>query len=218
MQIRITKLRVAMAALIVLAGVGLGTLLSPLVGSALAVSGQAVNISWNGDRRFANVVDGGLWVSNSCRVADPREDCTSKIPLTVGGTVTVDSSRPAAPASPWAASLTLRDETIRSLVGPSALPINLTSLSVSTDAPSGSGIFVTLFGYHVPSDAVSCDAPTFDQRLWVIRDVGDGVTPVSFTFPTPLQWKPPANTKACLMARATTLAQTTLNAVGFYGG
>jgi hypothetical protein len=47
MQIRftITKYRVAMAALFVLAGVGLGNLLSPLVGSALATVGQTVNIS-----------------------------------------------------------------------------------------------------------------------------------------------------------------------------
>ena len=34
-----------MAALFVLAGVGLASLLSPLVGSALATVGQAVNIS-----------------------------------------------------------------------------------------------------------------------------------------------------------------------------
>ncbi len=48
--------------------------------------------------------------------------------------------------------------------------------------------------------------------------MGDGVTPVSFTFPTPLQWKPPANTKACLVANADSSEVTTMNAVGFYGG
>ena len=39
MEVRITKLGVAMAALFVLAGVGLGSLLSPLVGTALATAG-----------------------------------------------------------------------------------------------------------------------------------------------------------------------------------
>ena len=45
MRIGITKSRAAVAALFVLAGVGLGSLLSPLVGSALATVGQTVNIS-----------------------------------------------------------------------------------------------------------------------------------------------------------------------------
>ena len=52
--------------------------------------------------------------------------------------------------------------------------------------------------------------------LWGILDAGDGVTPLSFSFPTPLQLRPPANTKACLWAQST--ATTLLNAVGFYGG
>ncbi len=47
MEVRITKLRVALAALFVLAGVGLASLLSPLVGTALATVGQTVNISDN---------------------------------------------------------------------------------------------------------------------------------------------------------------------------
>jgi hypothetical protein len=44
------------------------------------------------------------------------------------------------------------------------------------------------------------------------------VTPLSFTFPTPLQFKPAANTKACLTAYSDTLSATTVNAVGFYDG
>ena len=39
-RFKLTKYRVAMAALFVLAGVGLGSLLSPLVGNALATVGQ----------------------------------------------------------------------------------------------------------------------------------------------------------------------------------
>jgi hypothetical protein len=42
---RITKQRLALAGLLVLAGVGLASLLSPLIGTALATVGQVVNIS-----------------------------------------------------------------------------------------------------------------------------------------------------------------------------
>jgi hypothetical protein len=59
---------------------------------------------------------------------------------------------------------------------------------------------------------------SYDETLWVIRDAGDGVTPVSFDFPTPLQWKAPANTKACLFTTAGLQVATDMNAVGFYGG
>jgi hypothetical protein len=61
MEVRITKVRVAMAALFVLAGVGLASLLSPLVGSALATVGQVVNISdHSGSAFFAKVDSTGL--------------------------------------------------------------------------------------------------------------------------------------------------------------
>jgi hypothetical protein len=70
----------------------------------------------------------------------------------------------------------------------------------------------------VPSNATSCVGAVLDDQIWAIRDLGDGVTPLSFSFPTPLQYNPPANTKACLSAQANTTFGTTMNAVGFYGG
>ena len=85
------------------------------------------------------------------------------------------------------------------------------------DASSSPG-FLGLYASRVPSSATNCDAAIIDGRVWTIRDSGDGVTPISFTFPTPLQWKPPANTKACLLASGGGGLGTTLNAVGFYGG
>jgi hypothetical protein len=208
MEVRITKPRVAMAALLVLAGIGLASLLSPLVGTALATAGQIVNISdRSGSAYFAKVSsDGKLSVGDGAG------------PLSVDGTVV---GRPAAPASPWRASEDIQDhEGLGKLIaGPSSSPINVTSLSFSTDAPSGNNVQVFLSGYHVSSSATSCtSSPTFDGILWHIRDIGDGTTPVSFTFPTPLQWKAPANTKACLFATTTTLSITRMNAVGFYGG
>jgi hypothetical protein len=64
MQIRITKSRAAMAALFVLAGVGLGSLLSPLVGSALATVGTVSNISdHSASAFFAKVSSDGKLLS-----------------------------------------------------------------------------------------------------------------------------------------------------------
>jgi hypothetical protein len=204
MQIRITKSRAALAALFVLAGVGLGNLLSPLVGSALATVGSVTNISdHSSSAYFAKVSsDGKLAVGDGSG------------PLSVDGTV---STRPSPPTSPWSASADINNGGTF-LAGPSAAPINVTSLSLSTNAPSGSGLIVRLDAYYVASSATSCAAPTFDQEPWLVYDIGDGVTPVSFTFPTPLQYKPPANKKGCLFGLASTSQFVRMNAVGFYGG
>jgi hypothetical protein len=204
MEVRITKLRVAMAALFVLAGVGLASLLSPLVGTALATVGQTVNISDNSaSAYFAKISsDGKLAVGDGAG------------PLSVDGTVT---DRPAAPASPWHASGDISNSPY--IAGPSASPINITSLSISS-VGSGNGVAVRLGVWHVANNITDCSSltATFDGILWEIQDSGDGVTPLSFTFPTPLQFKPPANTKACLRADADGLGLTTMNSAGFYGG
>ena len=125
MEVRITKTRVALAALFVLAGVGLASLLSPLVGTALATAGQVVNVS---DPVTANTA---------------KVDSTGRLnvgdglgPLSVDGTVV---GRPAAPASPWHVSVGI--ERGRFILGPSSSPINITSISLSTTDSSGSGEF-----------------------------------------------------------------------------
>ena len=64
-RFKLTKYRVAMAALFVLAGVGLGSLLSPLVGTALATVGQIVNISdHSASAFFAKVTSAGELKTN----------------------------------------------------------------------------------------------------------------------------------------------------------
>jgi hypothetical protein len=204
MDVRITKTRVAMAALFVLAGVGLTSLLSPLVGNALATVGTVSNISDHSASAYFAKVDS----TGKLAVGDGAG------PLSVDGTV---ASRSAAPASPWHATVEIQGVTFLTNP-PSASPINVTSLSISTTAPSGSGVGVFLYAYHAPNSATTCNGAVFDGIIWEILDLGDGVTPVSFDFPTPLQWKPPANTKACLAAQAGTVDVTRLNAVGFYGG
>jgi len=84
MQIRITKQRAAMVALFVLAGVGLGSLLSPLVGNALATVGQTMNISDHSSAaNFAKVDSAG-----KLAVGDG------------GGSLTVDGAVTATEATP----------------------------------------------------------------------------------------------------------------------
>ena len=159
MEVRITKLRVAMAALFVLAGVGLASLLSPLVGTALATVGQVVNISDHSGSAFFAKVDS----TGKLAVGDGAG------PLSVDGTV---AARSAAPASPWRHEQSTSSNGGHFIAGPSASPINVTSLSISTDAASGNGVGVILYGDHVPSSATNCTGAIFDVTLWHIRDSG----------------------------------------------
>src|SRR4029079_16379932 len=87
-RFKLTRYRVAMAALFVLAGVGLASLLSPLVGTALATFGTVSNISdHSASAYFAKVSSDG-----SVDVGDGAG------PLSLDVTVV---SRPAAPSAPW---------------------------------------------------------------------------------------------------------------------
>jgi hypothetical protein len=206
MEVRITKQRVALAALFVLAGVGLGSLLSPLVGTALATVGSVTNISDRSSSAFFAKVssDGKLAVGDGAG------------PLDVGGTVT---ARPAAPAMPWVKTNAFYQQSAAFIAGPSSLPINLTSLTISTTATSGSGVSVFLSGAYVPNSATTCEDAVLHTTLWHLRDMGPGATPLAFTFPTPLQYKAPTNMKACLrVSGGTGFDLTQANAVGFYGG
>jgi hypothetical protein len=73
-----------------------------------------------------------------------------------------------------------------------------------------------LYGVHVPTSATSCTPFGSASLIWRIRDLGDGITPLSFTFPTPLQWTPSPGFKACLFAFTDASSTTAINAVGFY--
>ena len=198
MTLRITRQRVALAGLFVLAGVGLGSLLSPLVGSALATVGSTVNISDHSTSAFFAKVDSSGALKTTAAV-------TGKV-------------APAAPASPWSASTTTSGVAAPGarLAGPSSVPINLTSVSLSTDASSGSGISTILYAAFVPSSATTCGTPGSFEQVWRIVDLGDGTTPLSFTFPTPLQVTTSPGFKVCLFAYSNTSSSTWANAVGFY--
>ena len=111
MNFRITKMRVAGAALFVLAGVGLGSLLSPLVGDALATVGQTVNISDHSSSAFfAKVTSAGELKTNGV----------------VSGKVA-----PALPPQPFSVYRSFGYNTSTPVLGPTTATVALTDLSFS---------------------------------------------------------------------------------------
>ena len=190
MQIRITKTRAAIAALFVLAGVGLGSLLSPLVGTALATAGQIVNISdRSGSAYFAKVgSDRETGGRRRLRRAERGRNGRGS-PGCACLALAREPGHPGARGGDrWSEpGADQRHQPLRSR------PI----------ASSGSNVQVILpaLGGKQRHDLQRGKRPS----LWQIRDAGRRRrAPLSFTFPTPLQWKPPANTKACLFALAAT--------------
>ena len=195
-RFKLTKNRVAMAALFVLAGVGLGNLFSPLVGSALATVGSTTNISdHSASAYFAKVDSSGAL----------------KTTAAVSGRVGM-----AAPPSPIHASVAVNQFAVPGalIAGPTTGPIDITSISV-TGGGSAANV-VALDAYFVPTSATTCNGASFDSRLW--EAIAELSTPVADSFPAPLQYKPPANKKACVFAFEPNTANTTyVNVVGFYG-
>ena len=208
MHIRITKSRAAMAGLFVLAGVGLASLLNPLIGTALATVGQTVNISdHSASAYFAKVSsDGKLAVGDGAG------------PLTIDGTV---GSRPAAPGSPWRISRGPGRGTsaAKFIVGPTTSAINVTAVSIAWRGGSATGSAdVFLYAWYEAPSATTCSHTTFGGALWRLPGVGSALMPIVVTFPTPLQLKPPANGKACLEIAAPGLNPVVVaNANGFLG-
>jgi hypothetical protein len=133
-------------------------------------------------------------------------------------------TRPLAPATPWRASQDVAGANnfpptgVVLLIGPTAAPINVTSVAISLEPGVTSGSAdIRLMAAHVPSTATDCSGATFDGTLWHVPDVTAG-TPFTESFPTPLQWTAPVGTKACLFAHNLLGSTVTVNAVGFLGG
>jgi len=133
------------------------------------------------------------------------------------GALTVDGSvRPLAPTTNWFATEDVPSVPGRkALVGPTTAPIDVTSISVSLLAGGTGEANVLLWGGHTAT--TSCSPPdfVFDRNLWHIPQVTGAF---SVAFPTPLQWRPPAGTKACLLAANVGGQDFTINASGFIGG
>ena len=178
MQIRITKQRGAVAALLVLAGVGLGSLLSPLVGSALATVGQVVNIS---DR------------SSSAYFVKVDSSGALKTTAAVSGRVA-----PALPPQPFAVS-TIFDHAGGRLnpVGPTTATVALTDVTFANHFGNQARRF-WLDQFSAPAPNANCVAQR--ERQIAVYDVGRAQT-VQASFETPVVLKPLASGDAwCLNA------------------
>src|SRR5581483_8456478 len=129
----------------------------------------------------------------------------------------------AAPAQPWRASQEFGGGSLPQgfVAGPFAGTINITSISISLAAGSAATdtANVSLAGWRAPGGAADCsyssDLP--DGILWQIPEI-TGATPLVVTFPTPLQYRPPAGSKACLsIALLPGSTPASANLSGFYG-
>jgi hypothetical protein len=176
MDIRITKLRLALAGLFVLAGVGLGNLLSPLIGNALATVGSTINISDH---------------SSSAYFAKVDSSGALKTTAAVSGRV-----GPALPPQPFNVSRLITASTgYATVFGPTTATVALTDLAFSNHYVNGPRRLV-LYEYSAPAPNTNCSGTL--QRWLALYDVASAQT-VSVDFQTPVVVKPLASGDAwCL--------------------
>ena len=208
MEVRITKLRVAMAALFVLAGVGLASLLSPLVGTALATVGP--------DRRTSPTTRPR---PTSPRSSSDRETGRRRRrrPAERGRDGT---GRPAAPASPWRASQRHPQPVGVLIAGPSACRSTSPACPISTDAASGSGISRLPAGLpRAEQRHELATARRFRRRALAHPRPGRRRDAALVHLPDAAAMEATRKHESVpVRVRPTQTAITTMNAVGFYGG
>jgi hypothetical protein len=190
MDVRITKLRLAAAGLFVLAGVGLGSILSPLVGSALATVGSVVNISdHSSSAYFARVTSAGELKTNGV----------------VSGKVA-----PALPPQPFYIHRFVSLGAPVSILGPTTATIAVTDIGFSNSfANQARRIFVDQ--YSAPAPDTSC--LTTRYRTVAVFDLGSAET-ARASLVTPIVVKPLATGDAwCLKVTLTAPASETSNVI-----
>jgi hypothetical protein len=177
MEVRITKQRVALAALFVVAGVGLGSLLSPLVGSALANVGQVVNISdHSASAYFAKVTSAGELKTNGV----------------VSGKVA-----PALPPQPFSVVRGFNSGDLVALFGPTSATVALTDVSFSNTF-TNQARRLSLYEESAVAPNTGCVAS--DSRSVGVYNAPSGETVVQ-DFTTPIVLKPLTSGDAwCLVA------------------
>ena len=150
MRIRITKSRAAMAALLILAGVGLGNLLSPLVGSALATVGQTVNISdHSSSALFAKVTSAGELKTNAV-VSGKVAPALPPQPFAVVRGVNASNFAPV--MEPTTATVALTDVTFANSFGNGARELILNQVSAAAPNASCVATHARFIGaYDAPS-------------------------------------------------------------------
>jgi hypothetical protein len=172
MQVDVTKRRLALAGVIlVLSGAGLATVLSPLVGSALATAGQIVNIT------------------------DPTDPYAARVDSSGALKVTGGPAVPVLPATPWTGEATLMlsasNPTSRRFLGRSvgSQRLAVTALTVTTTTALNSGQVYLVFDFwRTAAGTTSCpntgppgDATSAGARLLT---VGAPYHTAELTFPT----------------------------------
>jgi hypothetical protein len=153
-----------------------------------------------------------VFVTNDASHPVPVNVRNTTVPVHEQGTATVQgtvSARPAAPGSPWAAT----EDVVQGnkLVGPSSLPINVTSLTISPDT-AGQDVRVTLLAVALDPGVTSCDVGVI-TTVWDVKHL---TGPLAVAFPTPLVVNPPAGSQVCVGA-FTNGDGATLNLSGFFG-
>jgi hypothetical protein len=156
---------------------------------------------------------------NSCAAVDGAAlRVGGTVAVTDGGdSVTVDGTlRPGAPAAPWTSSFTYDGSTglQRPLAGPSATPIELSSLSVGVNR-ADVGLDVLVFGAVVPGSATTCTPLSQQHQVWdLFIPAGQLVTS---PFPSPIEVSAPTGSKVCLMISVGSgLGLAHINANGFF--
>jgi hypothetical protein len=142
MTIRITKTRLAAAGLFVLAGIGLGSLLSPLIGTALATVGQTVNISdHSASPDFAKVDSTGA--------------------LKTVGTVSGGNISISAPQSAfYFAARTVTDAGAQVHIPPTKATLAFTGFRIANETPNSTPNSTTVDIYELGELSTSCDFGT----------------------------------------------------------
>jgi hypothetical protein len=178
MEVRITRTRAAMAALFVLAGVGLASILSPLVSSAFATAGQIVNVS------------------------DPTAPYTAKVDSTgalkTAATGTVAETLPRSPFHDFAVLYSGVGTIAYPLTRPTTATLAVTSMTFNAQTSASILLYVWERG-QVDS---SCGFTTASTSVLVGSYSVPGRDTTSLSFPTPFVLKPlQAGKPYCLVAQ-----------------
>lgn len=189
-NIGITKGRVVAAALFVLAGMGLASILSPLVSSALATVGQVVNIADHSSSAYFAKVD-----SNGA--------------LKTAGTVTGGNVSISAPQNAFSfPALSRPDGAISTQFDPTKATLAFTGFRVANET----SVSTTVAMYELGEPSTTCDTGTSTRRFLGTFSVPAGQT-VDEQLTTPQIVKPLSGSPYwCLV----TVASGTSSGVGFY--
>ena len=164
--------------------------------------------AWAVDK-FANVV-----IQDPVSGAKAAVDSSRR--LQVNGSVSGSSvyALPTPPSTPWNATLFMSSGVDRPVAGPSATPINLTSISIGT---SGTTVNMYLEVFSVPLAATTCTRDTEVGLVYRMHGYS-GTVATSASFPTPVVVRPPSGSKVCLYAVNADSSTLILNSSGYYGG